>query len=116
MKRDDGGDHGELWYVDASTGEKKLLVNAAKLASLAPDYNKLKDDRERERLTRYHVAEYVWAPDSKHLLLQPQGQLWLFDLATGTAVQSSPLRPIPAAIPKFSPDGTHVSYVRKHNL
>jgi hypothetical protein len=43
--------------VDAATGEKKVLVSAAKLASLAPDYaNKVKDEREKERLTRYHVG------------------------------------------------------------
>jgi dipeptidyl-peptidase 4 len=38
VQRDDEGEHGELWYVDAATGEKKVLVSAAKLASLAPDY------------------------------------------------------------------------------
>ena len=52
----------------------------------------MKDEREKERLTRYHVAAYLWAPDSKHLIFDSQGQLWLFDLASGTAVQftSSP--------------------------
>ena len=35
------------WYVDAATGEKKVLVSAAKLASLAPDYTKVKDEREK---------------------------------------------------------------------
>ncbi|MGA9072850.1 MAG: hypothetical protein WB368_01975, partial [Candidatus Sulfotelmatobacter sp.] len=87
LQRDDEGEHGELWYVDVATGEKKVLVSAAKLASLAPDYNKVKDEREKERLTRYHVAAYLWAPDSKHLIFDSQGQLWLFDLATSTAVQ-----------------------------
>ena len=101
--------------MDAATGEKKVLVSAAKLASLAPDYNKVKDERERERLTRYHVAAYLWAPDSKHLIFDSQGQLWLFDLATGTAVQFTSA-PDPSGDPKFSPDGSHVSYVRKHNL
>ncbi len=115
VQRDDAGEHGELWYVDAATGEKKVLVSAAKLASLAPDANKVKDERERERLTRYHVAAYLWAPDSKHLIFDSQGQLWLFDLATGTAVQFTSA-PDPNVDPKFSPDGSHVSYVRKHNL
>jgi len=115
VQRDDAGEHGELWYVDATTGEKKVLVSAAKLASLAPDYNKVKDERERERLTRYHVAAYLWAPDSKHLIFDSQGQLWLFDLSTGTAVQFTSA-PDPSVDPKFSPDGSHVSYVRKHNL
>jgi hypothetical protein len=54
---------------------KKVLVSAAKLAALAPDYNKVKDEREKERLTRYHVAAYLWAPDSKHLIFDSQGQL-----------------------------------------
>jgi dipeptidyl-peptidase-4 len=115
VQRNDEGEQGELWYVDAATGEKKILVSAAKLASLAPDVNKVKDEREKERLTRYHVAAYLWAPDSKHLIFDSQGQLWLYDLATGTAVQFTSA-PDPSGDPKFSPDGSHVSYVRKHNL
>jgi dipeptidyl-peptidase-4 len=115
VQRDDEGNQGELWYVDAATGEKKVLISAAKLASLAPDTSKVKDEREKERLTRYHVAAYLWAPDSKHLIFDSQGQLWLFDLATSTAVQFTSA-PDPSGDPKFSPDGSHVSYVRKHNL
>jgi dipeptidyl-peptidase-4 len=115
VQREDKGEQGELWYVDAATGEKKVLVSAAKLASLAPDVTKVKDEREKERLTRYHVAAYLWAPDSKHLIFDSQGQLWLFDLATNTAVQFTSA-PDPSGDPKFSPDGNRVSYVRKHNL
>jgi len=115
LQRNDEGEHGELWYVDVATGKKKVLVSAAKLASLAPDYDKVKDEREKERLTRYHVAAYMWAPDSKRLIFDSEGQLWLFDLASGTAVQFTSA-PDPSGDPKFSPDGSHVSYVRKHNL
>ncbi len=115
VQRDDQGEHGELWYVDAATGEKKVLVSAAKLASLAPDANKVKDERERERLTRYQVAAYLWAPDSKHLIFDSQGLLWLYDLASATAVQFTSA-PDPSGDPKFSPDGSHVAYTRKHNL
>jgi len=115
VQRDDAGQHGELWYVDASTGEKKLLVSEAKLASLAPDANKIKDEREKERVTRYHIAAYLWSPDSKHLLFDSQGQLWLYDLESGTAVQFTS-SPEASEDPKFSPDGNHIAYVRKHNL
>jgi dipeptidyl-peptidase 4 len=115
VQRDDKGENGELWYVDAATGKKDVLVSAAKLASLAPDYNKVKDEREKERLTRYHVADYLWAPDSKHLIFDSQGQLWLYDLASNTAVQFTSASD-PSGDPKFSPDGNHVSYTRKHNL
>jgi dipeptidyl-peptidase-4 len=115
VQRDEKGEQGELWYVDAATGEKKVLVTAAKLASLAPDYNKVKDEREKERLTRYHVAAYLWSPDSKHLIFDSQGQLWLYDLASNTAVQFTS-SPDPSGDPKFSPDGSRLAYVRKHNL
>jgi dipeptidyl-peptidase-4 len=115
VQRDEKGEQGELWYVDAATGEKKVLVSAAKLASLAPDRSKVKDEREKERLTRYRVAAYLWAPDSKHLIFDSQGQLWLYDLGNGTAVQFTSA-PDPSGDPKFSPDGGHVAYVRKHNL
>jgi dipeptidyl-peptidase 4 len=115
VQRDDKGEKGELWYIDASTGEKKVLVSTAKLASLDPDVNKVKDEREKERRTRYHVAAYVWGPDSKHMLFDSQGQLWLYDLGTQTAVQFTSAGD-PPGDPKFSPDGNHVAYVRKHNL
>jgi dipeptidyl-peptidase-4 len=115
VQRDEKGEKGELWYVDAATGEKKVLVSAAKLASLDPDVNKVKNEREKERLTRYHVAAYLWAPDSKHLIFDSQGQLWLYDLGTETAVQFTSAAD-PSGDPKFSPDGSHVAYVRKHNL
>jgi len=115
VQRDEKGEQGELWYVDAGTGEKKVLVSAAKLASLDPDVNKVKNEREKERLTRYHVAAYLWAPDSKHLMFDSQGQLWLYDLGNDTAVQFTSA-PDPSGDPKFAPDGKHVAYVRKHNL
>ena len=115
VQRDEKGENGELWYADVATGEKKVLVSAAKLASLAPDVTKVKNEREKERLTRYHVGSYLWAPDSKHLIFNSRGQLWLYDPGTETAVQFTSA-PDPNGDPKFSPDGNRVAYVRKHNL
>ncbi len=111
----DAGEHGELWVVDAATGEKKVLASETKLAQLAPPASKIKDEREKERVTRYHVAAYLWSPDSKHLLFDSQGQLWYYSLDTGTAVQLTS-SPDPSEDPKFSPDGKRLAYVRKHNL
>ncbi|PYQ42466.1 MAG: hypothetical protein DMG99_08880, partial [Acidobacteria bacterium] len=45
VQRDEKGEKGELWYVDTATGEKKVLVSAAKLASLAPDVNNVRNER-----------------------------------------------------------------------
>ena len=115
VQRDEGGEHGQLWFVDAATGEKKVLVSEAKLASLAPDADKIKDERVKERVTRYHVAAYVWSPDSKNLLFDSGGQLWMYNLENGVGVQFTS-SPDPSEDPKFSPDGNHVAYLRKHNL
>jgi len=115
VQRDDSGEHGELWYIDPNTGEKKVLVSEGKLASLAPDVNKIKNEIQREKLTRYSVAAYLWSPDSKHLLFDSLGQLWLYSLDSGTAVQFTSA-PEPSEDPKFSPDGNRVAYLRKHNL
>ncbi|HKM46454.1 MAG TPA: DPP IV N-terminal domain-containing protein [Terriglobales bacterium] len=115
VQRDDAGEHGELWNMDAVTGEKKLLTSETKLSQLAPSTSKIKDEREKARVARYHVAAYIWAPDSKHLLFDSQGQLWYYSLDTGTAVQLTS-SPDPSEDPKFSPDGKRLAYVRKHNL
>jgi dipeptidyl-peptidase-4 len=115
VQRDDAGEHGELWYVDAVTGERNILASEARLSQLAPPPNNIKDEREKERRTRYKVAAYTWSPDSKHLLFDSQGQLWYYSLDTGTAVQLTS-SPDPSEDPKFSPDGKRLAYVRKHNL
>ncbi|MGB9071387.1 MAG: DPP IV N-terminal domain-containing protein [Terriglobales bacterium] len=115
VQRDDAGEHGELWFVDTATGEKKVLVSESKLGQLAPPVSKIKDEREKERVTRYQVAAYNWSPDSKHLLFDSQGQLWYYDLKTGTAVQLTS-SPDPSADPKFSPDGKRLAYLRKRTL
>ena len=115
IQRDDDGEHGQMWSVDAATGQKTVLINESKSALLAPPTDNLKDEREIERITRYHVEPYHWAPDSKHLLFDNHGQFWLYDLDSGTAVQFSSA-PEPAGDPKFSPKGDRVAYVRKHNL
>ncbi len=47
VQRDDAGEHGELWYADATTGEKKILVSEAKLSQLAPPTSKIHDEREK---------------------------------------------------------------------
>jgi len=115
VQRDDTGEHGELWYVDTTTGEKKILVSEIKLSQLAPPASKITDEREKERVTRYHVAAYTWSPDSKHLLFDSHGQLWYYSLDTGTAVQLTS-SPDASEDPKFSPDGKRLAYLRKHNL
>src|ERR1700685_3622108 len=60
IQRDDSGTNGELWSADANTGVKTLLLSQSKLATLAPSPNKITDERELERITRYRVDPYHW--------------------------------------------------------
>jgi dipeptidyl-peptidase-4 len=115
VQRDASGEHGALWYVDASTGKKAILVAEEKLATLAPPISKIKSEREKTWIERYHVASYHWAPDSQHLLFDSMGQLWYYSLDSGTAVQIT-TAPQATGDPKFSPDGKRISYIRDHNL
>jgi len=117
--RDESGDTGQLYYVDVTTAKPAVLVASEKLATLSPPENaggkQSKDDRERERRSRYSVAGYHWARDSKHLLFDSKGQLWYYTVETGTGVQITSAAE-PSSDPKFSPDGKRLSYLRKHNL
>jgi dipeptidyl-peptidase 4 len=113
--RDDSGERGGLWSVNAESGDKKMLVSNDKLALLAPAPSRIRDEREKERILRYHVAPYHWSPDSKQLLFNPDGQLWLYSLSTGTGVQLTSSSD-PISDPKFSPAGDRIAYIRKHNL
>ena len=115
VQRDDSGEHGALYYVDVTTGKPAVLVASEKLASLAPPTSAIKDERKKEAAQRYSIAAYHWSPDSKKLLFDSMGQLWLYTLDSGTAVQITTSSDA-AVDPKFSPDGSRISYVRKHNL
>lgn len=115
VQRNDSGDQGELYYVDVATGKSAVLVASGKLATLAPPASAIKDERKKEAAQRYSIAAYQWAPDSKHLLFDSMGQLWLYSLDNGTAVQLTSSND-ESGDPKFSPNGERISYVRKHDL
>ena len=115
VQRDDAGEHGALFYIDLATGKSAVLVSSEKLTSLAPPVSSIKDERQKEAAQRYSVAAYHWSPDSKHLLFDSMGQLWMYSLDTGTAVQVTSSAD-DSLDPKFSPDGERLAYVRKHDL
>jgi dipeptidyl-peptidase 4 len=113
--RDEQDGNVQLYYIDVATGKPAVLVTSQKLAAMAPPVTAIKDERERDRRTRYSVAGYHWAPDSKHILFDANGQLWLYTLESGTAVGLSAAGDA-AGDPKFSPDGKRLAYLRRHNL
>jgi dipeptidyl-peptidase 4 len=109
------GDKADLYYIDVTTGKPAVLVGSEQIAAMKPPVAGSKDDREKDNRARYNVAGYHWAPDSEHILFDSNGQLWYYTLATGKSVALSAAGDS-ATDPKFSPDGKHLSYVRRHNL
>jgi dipeptidyl-peptidase 4 len=103
----------ELWLMDASRGERRLLVAADKLEAILPaDSSK---PTQATGLGRRAPAQYQWAPDGAAILFQgPTALAWL-DLKT-QAARTLVSGKSAIADPKISPDGRSVSFIRDHNL
>ncbi len=110
-----GGEQESLYYFDPASGKSAQLIAADKLAALVPSTSNLKDDRQRENRARFGVSAYQWSPDSKGLLFDALGQLWIFDVAASKGRRLTDASE-PSSDPKFSPDGKLLSYLRAHNL
>ena len=106
-------DDGELVDLDPGTGKPHVLVSRAKLASLSVASN---SETGRDHRDRYKMASYLWAPDSAHLLFNPSGRIWLYDLANGKGVEIGVSGKASGDDPKFSPNGEFISFVRDHGL
>jgi dipeptidyl-peptidase-4 len=106
-------DNGDLVAVEGGTGTTEVLVDHDKMKAFNPPITSEHDLNNR---TRYKEASYSWVPDSKHLLFDADGQLWFFDLASGTGLQIASTGAGSGDDPKFSPDGVYLSYLRDHNL
>ncbi len=116
IQRGAAGEQMSLYYIDAATGKTAVLVASDKIAAMRPPEPQAKgDDRQRDNRARYGVAAFHWAPDSKGLLFDSMGHLWLYNLDTGKSIQLTN-SPETSGDPKFSADGNNISFVRKHNL
>jgi dipeptidyl-peptidase-4 len=107
-------DGGELVDIDPGHGNGHILVSRAKLATLTAKGGLSEEDRDHRE--RYGMASYQWSPDSKHLLFDANGGLWIYDLATGTGVDIGFSGEASGDDPKFSPSGEYVSFIHNHGL
>ncbi len=103
----------DLWIVDATSGDRKVLVSGEFLASMLPENSSA--PTQATGLGRHAPADYQWAPDGTALLFQgPNALVWF-------ALKSKTPRTLVSgkanlADPEISPDGKFVSFVRDHNL
>ncbi len=106
-------DGGELIDLDPGSGKPHVLVSRAKIRSLE---GAAASEQDRDHRTRYGMAAYHWAPDSKHLLFDTNGRLWMYDLRNGTGVEIGFTGQASGDDPKFSPNGQNISFIRSHGL
>jgi hypothetical protein len=93
IQRNDSGEHAQLWSVDARTGEKKLLIDDEKLAKLAPSIESIPDDRQKDRINRYHVAPTIGHPIPNTCCSLPTASFGSTILPAELPLKSAPRRP-----------------------
>lgn len=107
------GAAGDIVQIDAATGKASVLATKGQLDALTADSINEKDRDHRER---YGMSSFLWADDSKHLLLDKGGRLWLYSIADGKGTMIVDTGAGSGSDAKFSPDARSVSYLRGHNL
>jgi dipeptidyl-peptidase-4 len=106
----------DLWIADVRGGAPRMLIDGR---ALSPDKHELseaeKSRRERMGLRTRGVVEYHWDDQGKAILAPVQGDLWVYDVASGQTrrLTNTPGDEIDG---KISPKGSFVSYVRDDNL
>ena len=107
------GSPGDILQLDAATGKASVLATVAQLSSLS---SATVNEKDQDHRNRYNMSSFLWADDSRHLMLDNGGRLWLYDIATGTGSLIVDTGAGSGDDPKFSPDARSVSYLRNHNL
>ena len=106
-------DSGDVMQVEVTDGNLKKLLDHTKISALL---NPNISEKDRDHRARYDEPDYIWSPDSKQLLFDTNGQLWLYKLDSGVGVQIGDTGMQSGDDPKFSPNGESISFLRNHNL
>jgi dipeptidyl-peptidase-4 len=105
----------DLWALDTTTGQWRMLVDSEKVGTGAALSEAEKMQRERARIGGLKgIVAYDWTPDSKALLVPLDGDLYLASLDGSvkrlTESKAGELNP------EISPRGRFVSFVRDQKL
>jgi dipeptidyl-peptidase-4 len=113
--RPDQKDRFDLWAMDTSTGEWRMLVDSLKVGTGAKLSEAEMMQMERARIAGTKgITAYDWSPDSKSILVPLEGELYLAGLdGQVTKVQTAPGPKLNAAI---SPKGGYISFVQGQDL
>jgi dipeptidyl-peptidase-4 len=105
----------DLWAMDTSTGQLRMLVDSTKIGGgEVSEAEKMRRERARVGGSK-GIVEYEWAPDGKSILTPVDGDLYLADVSSGAVrrLTNTPATEIDAHV---SEGGRFVSFVRDQNL
>jgi len=118
--REDDKDRYDLWAYDVPAARHRQLVDSRTLAGADRALSAEEEARrERQRTSAYSgIVDYSFAPDSRHLLIPLNGDLYVYDLARSGAEAVQRLTSTEAyeTDARFSPQSHYVSFVRDQNL
>lgn len=106
--------NGELVTVSLPGNERKIIIDRNTLYSqggnLLSNFKDFQVSEDGAKILLYTNSKKVWRYETR-------GDYYVADLKTGQIVQVGKDRPASSLMfAKFSPDGTKVAYVSKHNL
>jgi dipeptidyl-peptidase-4 len=114
--RADDVDVTDLWIAPAAGGAPRMLIDGRALSSDTKTLSEAeKSRRERMGLKTRGVVEYHWDDQGRALLVPVQGDLWLYEIASGKTRRLTDT-PGDEVDGKISPKGGFVSFVRDDNL
>jgi len=112
--RPDDRERYDLWAVDTTTGDARMLVDSTKFGGgELSEAEKMQRERARIGGTR-GIVSYDWSPDGQSLLVPLDGDIFLARLdGTTKRLTETPGGELDATV---SPKGSFVSFVRDQNL
>jgi dipeptidyl-peptidase 4 len=105
----------DLWAMNTSTGQLRMLVDSTKIGGgEISEAEKMRRERARVGGSK-GIVEYEWAPDGKSVLAPVDGDLYLADVVNGAVrrLTNTPATEIDAHVSEAS---RYVSFVRDQNL
>jgi dipeptidyl-peptidase 4 len=107
----------QLLALDVETGAVRELLTPQALLNGAQETLSVEEKArlERQRVTARGFISFKLSDDGARLLTVLSGKPYVYELASGkvTALETGPGA---ALDPQFSPDGSHVAYVREHDV
>lgn len=113
--RDSDRDRYDLWAVDTTTGQARMLVDSERLGTGAALSEEEMMRRERARVSGVRgIVNYDWSPDGRSILVPLDGDLYLAALdGTVRRLTETEATELDSQVSKT---GRYVSFVRGQNL